>query len=450
MGVLFWRDIREKPNITRAIWLPIVWMFLVASKPVSQWLNIFGLPGFAATSLEEGSSLDAAVFLALIALGVYVLGKRQVRLSEIIRDNAWLTVFVLYCFLAIFWSDLPFVSLKRWIKVLGHPVMVLIIFTEPEPQEALARLIKRCAYVLLPVSILWMKYFPALGIKTTEWGLHTPCGIAAGGNALGCICVIISLFLLWHSLPAWRSRRSKAGRNELYLIAGLLLLVGYCLGKIHSATATISLLISALIMLFLGLRFVNKRLIGVYALTGIIILGIAQLTFDIFGIIVDLSGHESTIEGRGELWKILLDTDTNPILGTGFESYWLGEEAAKIRSIPGFQWAVEAHNGYLDLYLNLGIVGLLIFAGVIFATFWKISLELPRNLEWGRFQMGCLVAILLHNWTEAGFKGLSFPFLVFFLLAVNYPQLRMGPVAPSLEATGPEWETELVYSEDKI
>ena len=269
MGVLFWRDIREKPNITRAIWLPIVWMFLVASKPVSQWLSIFGLPGFAATSVEEGSSLDAFVFLGLIALGIYVLSKRQVSLSEVLRDNAWLTAFVLYCFLAIFWADLPFVSFKRWIKILGHPIMVLILFTEPDPREALVRLMKRCAYVILPVSILWIKYYPALGRRVSEFGAMTNSGIAVGSNVLAGICAILGLFFLWHFFQIRRTSKSKRRRNELRLIVGLLLMSGYCLGETHSATADFCLFLGAVTMMLLGLRFVNKRLIGTYVLAGI-------------------------------------------------------------------------------------------------------------------------------------------------------------------------------------
>jgi O-antigen ligase len=448
---LFRRDFRERPNVTGALWLPILWMFLVASKPFSKWLNIFGLPGFTATSVEGGSSLDAFLFLGLIGLGVYVLSKRQVSLSEVIRDNAWLTVFVLYCFLAIFWSDFPFVAFKRWIKIIGHPIMVLILFTEPDLKEALLRLMKRCAYVFLPVSILWMKYFPALGRASSEWGGMNNCGITASKNVLGGISSILGLFFLWHLLQVLRTEKNTSRRNELQLTLGLFVLTGYCLLKAHSATASLSLVLAAMIMMFLGLRFVNKRIIGVYALAGVLVLGIAQLTFDIYGRIADLSGHESTLEGRGHLWEWLLKTDSNPIFGTGFESYWVGERVAKIWDMPEFWWQPnQAHNGYLELYLNLGIVGLLILAGVIFATFWKIRLELLGNFEWGRFQMGCLVAILLHNWTEAGFKGLSFPFFVFFIIAVNYPQLRMGSVAAAFEATCPEEETELVYSEDKI
>ena len=59
--------------------------------------------------------------------------------------------FLLYCFIAILWSDFPFVALKRWIKMLGHPIMALILLTEPDSDEAFVRLMKRSAYVLADI-----------------------------------------------------------------------------------------------------------------------------------------------------------------------------------------------------------------------------------------------------------------------------------------------------------
>src|SRR5437762_6286856 len=84
---LFQRDIREKPNVTGALWLPLIWLVLGCSRAVSQWLNIFGLPVAGASSVEEGSPLDAWFFFVLIVAGFSILNKRQGRLSEIIRDR---------------------------------------------------------------------------------------------------------------------------------------------------------------------------------------------------------------------------------------------------------------------------------------------------------------------------------------------------------------------------
>jgi exopolysaccharide production protein ExoQ len=421
MSFLFRRDFREKPNVTWAIWIPTIWMFIIASRPVSQWFYIFGLPGFGAASVEEGSSVDAFVYGGLIALGVYVLNKRQVSLASFVEDNKWLAVFVLYCFLAIFWSDFAFISFKRWIKILGHPVMVLILITEPDPEETLIRLMKRCAYVVLPVSILWMKYYPALGRKASSWGSMSNCGIAGGKNELGSICLIFGLFFVWHLLRVWGTAKGRTRRKELYLTAGILLMTAYCLRKAHSSTSTLSLLLGVMTMIFLGLRFVDKRAITAYAVAGILVLAAAQLMFDVYGSIVDLTGHGSTIEGRGRLWQYLLETDQNPIFGTGFESYWLGDRLQSIWTRPEFWWRpTQAHNGYLEAYLNLGIVGLLVLLGLILVTFRRSVQELLENFEWGRLRLSYLIAIVTHNWTEAGFKGLSIFLFVWFIIIIDY------------------------------
>src|SRR5437667_9962727 len=189
---LFRRDIREKPNISGALWLPLLWFVLACSRSVSEWLNIFGLPVTGAASIEEGSPLDAWFYFAMIAMGYCVLIRRQVRLSEIVQNNRWLIVFLLFCFISIAWSDFPLVAFKRWIKILGHPIMVLIVLTEPDPEEALKRLMKRCAYVVVPVSILFIKFYPKLGRVFDPWsGLGASTGINTNKNMLGADCMIL-------------------------------------------------------------------------------------------------------------------------------------------------------------------------------------------------------------------------------------------------------------------
>mgnify|MGYP003694365657 CR=1 FL=1 len=57
---LFRRDIREKPDVSGALWLPLTLAGdRLLKSPFPQWLNIFGLPVSGAASVEEGSPLDA-------------------------------------------------------------------------------------------------------------------------------------------------------------------------------------------------------------------------------------------------------------------------------------------------------------------------------------------------------------------------------------------------------
>ncbi len=439
IAFLFRRDFRQRPPVSGAVWLPLIWTFLIATRPVSKWLVLFGIPDFASGGATEGSSLDATVFLILTASGIFILSRRRVSLSQLIQDNRWLTLFILYCFVAVFWSDFSFVSFKRWIKILGHPVMVMLLFTEPHWEKALSVVVKRCAYVVFPISILWLKYFPNLGRRNDEFGSMNNVGIAGDKNQLGGLCLVFLLSLLWHLLKTLKQGKSPRQRSELRLIGALIVMGLYCLAKAHSATAALSLVLGAATMVLLGLRSVNKRAVTGYLVAAIIVLAVGQLTFDVFGHIVDLTGHESTLEGRGRLWQILLQTNRNPILGSGFESYWLGGHIEEIWAMPEFWWHPnQAHNGYLEVYLNLGIVGFCIFAGWIFATFRKIRVDLLENFEWGRFELGCLLAILARNWTEAGFKGLSLTFLVFFIISIRYRHGQHDSDTPGLETRLPE------------
>jgi hypothetical protein len=69
---------------------------------------------------------------------------------------------------------------------------------------------------------------------------------------------------------------------------------------------------------------------------------------------------------------------------------------------------------------------------------------LLQYFEWGRFEMGCLIGILAHNWTEASFKGLSFSFFIFFLLAVRYRSEPGFTSTPDLVLTSEVHEDLLV------
>ncbi len=445
---LFRRDIREKPDITGALWLPVLWLVIGCSRPVSEWLNIFGLPVSGGASVEEGSPLDACFYFMLIIVGFCVLVKRQVRLSEVISNNKWLIVFLLYCFISIAWSDFPFIAFKRWLKILGHPIMVLIVLTEPDPKEALVRLMKRCAYVIVPVSILFIKYYPELGRGFSPWGGATNNGIAADKNMLGAGCLILGYFFFWYLLQTWQSNRSTWRRNELRLIAGFLLGIWWLFSHAHSATSFTCLIIGMLVVVFVGIRSVNKNFVGTYMLAALVLLVVAELTVGISGRMSENLGRGSELSGRTLLWARLLDMDTNPILGTGFESFWLGEKPEQWLKGLFFFIPNEAHNGYLETYLTLGLVGVFLMVGLFVATFFKIRLDLFQNFEWGRYRLGLLAALILYNWTEAAFKTLNPLWFLFYLIAMDYPRIRLGPPEASVQVGSSEESRELVYAQE--
>jgi exopolysaccharide production protein ExoQ len=446
IAFLFRRDIRERPHVTSALWIPLLWFVIIGSRSPTQWLALGGY--IQGRSVEEGNPLDALVYFTLIAAGIYVLSKRQVHLFEVIRNNQWLAIFFLYCFLAIFWSDFPFIAFKRWIKILGHPIMVLILLTELDPQEAIVTLMKRSAYVLIPMSILLIKYYPELGRAFDPWtGGASNCGINTSKNELGWMCMILGFFFFWYLLQILKTEKNKARRNELLLVAGFICMIWWLMSKAHSATSSMSLLLGMSIVALLGLRFVNKRLISLYVTLAISGLVVTQLTFGIFGHLVDLTGHNTTMVGRAELWRELLALQNSPILGVGFESFWLGDRLKTVWS--GHWWQPnEAHNGYLETYLNLGLIGLVLLSALIIATYRKASLDLLTNFQFGRFRLGFLAVVVVANWTEASFRGLSPVWFVFYIIAMDYSEPLFASVEGPSQSGAPEPAVELASFDD--
>jgi exopolysaccharide production protein ExoQ len=448
IAFLFRRDIRQRPDVSGALWLPLIWLLIGCSRALSQWLNIFGLPVSGAVSVEDGSPLDAWFFFCLIAAGSCVLVKRQVRVSEVIQNNGWLIIFLLYCFISIAWSDFPLVAFKRWIKILGHPIMALIILTEPNPDEAVKTLLKRCAYVVVPVSILFIKYYPQLGRGFEPWtGGQMYTGITTNKNALGADCLILGFFFFWYLLQTWQAERSSWRRNELRLIVGFLIGIWWLFSKAHSATPLTSLCVGVLVVVFVGMRSINKNFIGTYLLTALVLVVVAELVFGISGRYSEALGRGSGLSGRMGLWTSLIGLHTNPILGTGFESFWLGDRLHQLQGIFFFI-PNEAHNGYLEIYLTLGVIGLFILIALFIATFWKIRLELFRNFEWARFRLGFLAAVILYNWTEAAFKTVSAIWFIFYIIAMDYPRSHLASVQPSVGVARTEEDLELAYIEE--
>ena len=445
---LFRRDIRERPNVTGALWIPLIWFLIITSRAVSEWLNLFGL-NVGAVTLEEGSPLDACVYFVLIAAGLYVLHQRQASFSEIIRNNQWLTIFLLYCLISIVWSDFPFVAFKRWFKVVGHPIMALIILTEPDPEEALRRLMKRCAYVIVPISILFIKYYPQWGRGFGQWsGGAFNTGITANKNALGCDCLILGFFFFWYLLQTWSRQPGKSRRNELLLTGGFLLAIWWLLSMAHSSTSLVSLFVSVVMVAILGWRFLDKRFIGTYLIIGVLALLAAEWGFGIYAHAIELLGKDATLTDRTLLWSELLKVKINPLFGTGFESFWLGERFQKLAESRWWQ-PNEAHNGYLETYLNLGLVGLILLIGLFTATFWKGRRELFTNFQFGRFRLGFLTAVIVYNWTEASFKALHPIWFVFYIIALDYRQPEFDSFQRT-ETNRPEEYEKLVYAEGEI
>ena len=127
--ILFRLDNRLNPKPSAALWIPTVWMLIIGSRMVSQWLD-FNAVMVSEETYTEGSPLDRNIFLVLIVTALVIVIARGVRLSQVVKANRWMFFFLVYCGMSIAWSDYPEVSFKRYIKDIGNLLMVLIVLSE--------------------------------------------------------------------------------------------------------------------------------------------------------------------------------------------------------------------------------------------------------------------------------------------------------------------------------
>lgn len=140
---------------------------------------------------------------------------------------------------------------------------------------------------------------------------------------------------------------------------------------------------------------------------------------------MELLGRDPTLTDRTEVWEDALALVSNPVLGMGFESFWLGQRLTILWSKWWWQ-PNQSHNGYIETYLNLGAVGVFLLFGILISTFRKISKQLIVEFNFSRLRLGFLFAIIFYNYTEAAFKAVHLVWTVFHIIAIDYSK----PITP--------------------
>ena len=422
IGVIFYLDRDEGARTSGALWVPIVWLLINGSRPISAWFQT-GTP--ATETVADGSPMDAAVYGAVIAAGVVVLCTRGRQVINFAKQNSFILLFVAYCLISTMWADDGFVALKRWIKSVGDVIMIVIVLTDADPLASIKRFLCRAAYVLIPASILLDKYYPQWGRTYNPWTwepMYT--GVTTFKNLLGMTVLVGALSTLWCFIRSWYELQGKRRWQHMAAEVIILAMSVYLLITADSMTSFSCLILAGTVMIVASQSWVVRHSWVLHlTVAGAIGVAIVALFFDSSGGMVKELGRNSTLTGRTAIWsEVIVLSRPFPWFGAGFESFWMGDRLLTMwKVVKGIE---EAHDGYLEVYCNLGWVGVAMLGTLIVVGYRHVIQAWHRSITIGAVKIGFFVTALIYSLTEAGFRMMSPVWLGFLLAIIAIPPRR--------------------------
>jgi exopolysaccharide production protein ExoQ len=430
---LFRFDPAKESKVSLALLVPLVWIVIDGSRLPSQW---FGLQvGSAQQALQDGNALDRTILFALIAAAIGILISRSFRWGSFFAQNIALSALLSYTLASVLWSDFPFVAFKRWWRDLGNLLVILVVLSDPRPLEALRTVLRRFCYLIIPLSVVLIKYYPDIARSYDEWtGKVAYSGVQTTKDMLGTDCLVSGLFFFWDTASRWGSRREPGTKSILAVNIAFLVMTVWLLQKSDCATCRVCLLIGCIIVMLTRSKFFRRH---PRPLKFLIPAGIALSLIVVFGLdmkasIASAVGRDPTFTDRTLLWSYLRQMNINPVVGTGYESFWLGDRLDQLWREFAFR-PNQAHNGYLEVYLNLGIVGVALMAIFLLASYRKICKNLDSNELQASLFLAVWAVLPIYNFTTSDFGKGELMWLTFLLGAIGVPRRAEGP-ARSLTA----------------
>lgn len=291
-------------------------------------------------------TLTYIVSLSLIAL-------RWKKVAYVFSKDKFIWALIGVCVLSSFWSSDPDTTVRRVIALLGTTIFGLYLASRYTLKEQL----KLCAYMLVISAVMCFLFailLPQYGIDPNQNGSWR--GIYPTKNVLGKTFVLSGAIFFFLAMTTKENRWfSWLG----YLTSGLLILLS------RSTTSIVNLIIITAAFLIYDriLHLKYKVMIPILTLLSIIGIAFYALFISEADTILGSVGKDTTLTGRSELWPVVLQMIAKkPWLGYGYGAFWIEQNSESSIVVQAVQWdAPNAHNGFLDLWLALGLLGILVF-----------------------------------------------------------------------------------------
>jgi len=294
----------------------------------------------------EGAAIRQVVF-SLAALSSLILLFFTKSLGTALTLNRTMLLLSIIVPLSIIWSDDQALTLKRtFVFWFGLVTLYSTVYSAKQPVQLMLKMITLSAAAIAIISLtIHFAFGQAYTVNPVRPGL---AGIASHPNNLAPIMSIALLLSL--GIRAFNFQ----GKILLNVFQVLILV---CLVLTNSITTMLSTIVGLMVYLILK---VNHYLRGVIYLllfsTASIIALVGVDTFK--SAIFDATGRDESLSGRDEIWGVVsAEAMQRPFFGRGFGAFWT---EGKGRELVQTWNPRQSHNSYLDLWLDLGAVGVIV------------------------------------------------------------------------------------------
>jgi exopolysaccharide production protein ExoQ len=333
---------------------------------------------------------DLALKVALYAVGFGFIFRRWRSFIRGVWNVKWLVVLLLIAIASALWSQDPSLTL-RGSAVLLATMAFGVYFGTRYTVRAQLRLLAWACSLMTACSYFLAIFLPRYGIEQdANIGAWKGAFIQKNNLAEATVLAVL-VFLLVR--PMRRSLRWLG----IAASVGLLFLSGSATGMV------VCFAIIATLPLYKVVRDRRPIAVPIKLGLGLLVTGLLLVLVTDTGEVLRLLNRTPDLTGRNELWDaVLLSITKRPWLGYGFSAFWQGMNGESGRVMEAVGWLPGfAHNGFLDLMLQLGVVGLAIFVLGYLALWRRAFTLLSRATEpipiW---PCTFLLFMLLYNITE--------------------------------------------------
>lgn len=366
----------------------------------------------------QGDPIQRGILLCGYLLTIPIILIYPITSFRLVRRTPLLWLMILWAAVSILWSGSPDIAFRRVIAVLLTTLYALVLYLR-YPFQSFLRLLGAAFFIAILTSLLMVVFKPDWGIMSVvlngDWR-----GVFIHKNSLG----KVSAFALCFFAALWSTGRN---RRERIFWAGAFVLGAITLIGSRSVTGLVvfgSLAVGAII-----LRAARpwRKAWPVFLLIILIIgSGVILVIIQNSDVLLNTIGRDISFTGRVPLWQVLIPMGLKQPLGYGYGTFWLGWNGPSADVWSRVVWLPpNAHNGFLEIWLDLGWVGLglgIILLAKMFMAFIGPALAGDKAAI---FCMLLVLIIVIYNLVEVNFFDQNDIYWVIIAYAYLSAQLRL-------------------------